>query len=392
MRGVLVLQGLSRQLEQEARSAAPRPGRTGRRDQGGAPEAPKLAAAQAAQAAEAEALDRQIAAAQAQRRQAETEAGKRLRAGWRRGRAYETLRAVLGTLEAQRRRKRPARERRPPGPNGRNARPRRRQRGGGGGAGPPGRLGTIAAGAQPKGQLVAPVTGRGSRLGRDDRRRPGLRHLLQYAARGARDLALWRAGRVRRSNFRSYGSVVDRRLRRRLPCRAGRLRTTWTSGRPDSIVRPASRWVMPIGNPDDRPSAVALCRIAARWPARKPGTLAQSQVVRRLSAVDVTTNEINTGRRAWQRGRQMSDSNGSHQVRSLLPRDSADHAPGPFPWRRRERTHGFPPAAYWRYGLLIGTAFVAGLGAGPTLDALGVSSLGRRAGAGQLAGPTCTRC
>jgi carboxyl-terminal processing protease len=34
-------------------------------------------------------------------------------------------------------------------------------------------------------------------------------------------------------------------------------------------------------------------------------------------------------------------------------------------------------ARYWRYSLLIGTAFVAGLGAGPTLDALGVSSLGR---------------
>src|SRR3954462_2919962 len=34
-------------------------------------------------------------------------------------------------------------------------------------------------------------------------------------------------------------------------------------------------------------------------------------------------------------------------------------------------------ARHWRYGLLIGTAFVAGLAAGPTLDALGVSSLGR---------------
>jgi carboxyl-terminal processing protease len=34
-------------------------------------------------------------------------------------------------------------------------------------------------------------------------------------------------------------------------------------------------------------------------------------------------------------------------------------------------------ARYWRYGLLIGTAFVAGLTAGPTLDALGVRSLGQ---------------
>jgi septal ring factor EnvC (AmiA/AmiB activator) len=160
LRGVLVLQGLSRQLEQEAKAL--------RRDQDEldaatkavAAEAPKLAAVQAAQTAEAAALDRQIATAQAQRRLAETEAdaaARRVAAEAARG---ETLRSMLGTLEAQRR----AEETRAREEASRAERQKRADdalaaRHREAALARPNGIGTMASGSQPKGQLVAPVAG-----------------------------------------------------------------------------------------------------------------------------------------------------------------------------------------------------------------------------------------
>ena len=102
LRGVLVLQGLARQLETEAKAL--------RQDQAAldaataalAAETPKLAAAIAAQAERAALVDRMIAATQARRRDAETEADAAAkRAAAEAGRA-DTLRAALIALEAER--------------------------------------------------------------------------------------------------------------------------------------------------------------------------------------------------------------------------------------------------------------------------------------------------
>jgi murein hydrolase activator len=164
LRGVLVLQGLSRQLEREAEAL--------RRDQdtldkataAEAAEAPKLAAAQTVQAAQAAALDRQIAAAQALRRQAETDADTAAQRVAAEAARADNLRSVLGTLEAQRR----AEEARAKDEAARAERQKReadaeaaRQREAA--LARPTGVGTIASNAEPKSQLVAPVAGTISR-------------------------------------------------------------------------------------------------------------------------------------------------------------------------------------------------------------------------------------
>src|SRR6185437_12480712 len=67
LRGVLVLQGIGRTLERQARALREEQAALEAADRAMAAEAPKLAAAQSAQAAQAAELDRQIAVAQARR-------------------------------------------------------------------------------------------------------------------------------------------------------------------------------------------------------------------------------------------------------------------------------------------------------------------------------------
>lgn len=164
LRGVLVLQGLSHQLEQESEAL--------RRDQDDldaatraeAAEVPKLAAAQSLQAAEAAALDQEIAAAQAQRRRAETDADIAAQRVAAEASRADSLRAALATLESQRRTEearakeeaiRAERQKREAEAEAAHAREAVL-------AHPTG-AGTIASNAEPKGQLIAPVAGSVSR-------------------------------------------------------------------------------------------------------------------------------------------------------------------------------------------------------------------------------------
>jgi septal ring factor EnvC (AmiA/AmiB activator) len=103
LRGVLVLQGLSRQLEIETEAL--------RRDQAEADaaadalrqETPRLADAEAAQKREADALDQQIATAHAEQAAAEAMANQAASQAAQAASRMDTLRAALAALAAQRR-------------------------------------------------------------------------------------------------------------------------------------------------------------------------------------------------------------------------------------------------------------------------------------------------
>jgi septal ring factor EnvC (AmiA/AmiB activator) len=104
LRGVLVLQGIGRTLERQARELRKEQAALAAADQAMAAEAPKLAAAQAAQAAQAAELDRQIAAAQVRRDAASDQAEEFARQAAKAAARAETLRGVIDQLEAERKR------------------------------------------------------------------------------------------------------------------------------------------------------------------------------------------------------------------------------------------------------------------------------------------------
>jgi murein hydrolase activator len=103
LRGVMVLKGLSRQIEVEAEAL--------RRDQADlnavsealAAEMPRLAEARAKQSREAAALDREIAAAHAEQAKAEADANQAASQAAAAASRMDTLRAVLNVLETQER-------------------------------------------------------------------------------------------------------------------------------------------------------------------------------------------------------------------------------------------------------------------------------------------------
>jgi murein hydrolase activator len=103
LRGVMVLKGLSRQIEVEAEAL--------RRDQADldaasealAAETPRLVEARAEQSREAAALDREIAAAHAERAKAEADANQAASQAAAAASRMDTLRAALNVLEAQER-------------------------------------------------------------------------------------------------------------------------------------------------------------------------------------------------------------------------------------------------------------------------------------------------
>jgi septal ring factor EnvC (AmiA/AmiB activator) len=138
LRGVLVLQGIARQLESEAEAL--------RREQASLDaatvalraEAPKLAAAEAVQSGLAAALDKQIAAAQADRRAASDEAMDAAKRAATDAARADSLRGVIAQIEADRRAAAHTRQEALARPTG---------------------AGTIPAAARPGGQLTAPVAG-----------------------------------------------------------------------------------------------------------------------------------------------------------------------------------------------------------------------------------------
>ena len=100
--GLLVLQGLARQLEVDALALRAEQAEVARLTQGMARQEQQLTSAQSAQAAEAAGLDRQIAAAQSRGREADDAVSVAARHAAEQAGQAETLRAALGQLDLSR--------------------------------------------------------------------------------------------------------------------------------------------------------------------------------------------------------------------------------------------------------------------------------------------------
>ena len=160
LRGVLVLQGLSRQMEIETEAL--------RRDQADADAAaealrqatPKLTEAEAEQKREADALDQQIAAAHAEQAAAEAQANQAASQAAAAATRMDTLRSALTALDAQRRAdEAKAREEAALAERQKNTVEAQAARGREAVAAHPTGAGTIASGTGPHGQLQPPVIG-----------------------------------------------------------------------------------------------------------------------------------------------------------------------------------------------------------------------------------------
>jgi murein hydrolase activator len=160
LRGVRILQGLSRQMEIETEAL--------RRDQAEVDtavdalrrEAPNLAAAEAAQKQEADALEQQIAAAHAEQATAEAQANEAASKAAAAAARADSLRAALTALEAQRRvDEAKAQEEATRAERGKRAVVAQAAREREAVAAHPWGPGAIASGTEPHGQLQPPVIG-----------------------------------------------------------------------------------------------------------------------------------------------------------------------------------------------------------------------------------------
>jgi murein hydrolase activator len=160
LRGVVVLQGLSRQMEIETEAL--------RRDQAEADaaaealrqEAPRLTDAEAAQKREADALDQQIASAHAEQAAAEAQAKQAASQAALAAANMDTLRSALTALDAQRRAdEAKAREDAARAERQKNATEVQAARAREAVAAHPAGAGTIPSGSGPHGQLQPPVIG-----------------------------------------------------------------------------------------------------------------------------------------------------------------------------------------------------------------------------------------
>jgi septal ring factor EnvC (AmiA/AmiB activator) len=209
LRGVLVLQGLSRQIESEAEAL--------RRDQAAVDaaadalrlEAPRLAAAAAAQRQEADALDQDIDAAHKAQAEAEAQANVAASQAAAAASRMESLRAALAAIEAQRRadeakaREEELRAERQKHMAEAQAAHQREVA-----AEHPTGAGTIASGAGPHGQLQPPVIGvvvKGWGEQADGGPATGLSY---HAPPGARVIAPCGGRVVFAESFRSYGLLL----------------------------------------------------------------------------------------------------------------------------------------------------------------------------------------
>lgn len=209
LRGAIVLRALAGRLEVEAGDLRVELALLATARAAVAAEQPRLAAARAAQAAQGQALDRQIEAAQANR-QAALDAGEEAaRHVAEQAARAENLRAVIAEIEANRRTAEArAREEAARATRARRteaaADARRRQVA----LSSPTGAGTIAASAQPAGQLVTPVTGNLTRNWGDSTDAGPANGLTWRPAPGARVLAPC-SGRVMfAAPFRSFGPLM----------------------------------------------------------------------------------------------------------------------------------------------------------------------------------------
>jgi murein hydrolase activator len=209
LRGVLVLQGLSRQLQVEAEAL--------QRDQAELDEAtdalrqemPRFAAVRAAQKREADALDQEIAAAHAREAVAEAQAHQAASQAAAVAERMDTLRSALTALEAQRRadeakarKEAAAAERQKQIAEARAARERQAV------AARPTGAGSIAAGVRPRGQLQPPVIGvmvRGWGEATDGGPATGVSY---HAPPGAHVISPCGGRVVFAQTFRSYGLLL----------------------------------------------------------------------------------------------------------------------------------------------------------------------------------------
>jgi murein hydrolase activator len=209
LRGVLVLQGLARQLQQESTAL-----RRAQADLDAATaavqtETPKLAAAEVAQQQEDAALDQQITAAQANRQAAEADAdAAAARAADQAARA-ETLRTMLVTLDDRRRAEAAnARAEAARAVRQRHVAEAEAARESEAALGRPVAGGTLAAAAAPKGQLTAPVAGTVFRSWGDPTEAGPATGISYHAAPAARVVSPCAGRVVFAAPFRSYGLLM----------------------------------------------------------------------------------------------------------------------------------------------------------------------------------------
>lgn len=209
VRGLLVLQGLSRQIEADAAALRQDQAAAAETERALRAEAPRLAAAEAAQQAQAAALDRQMAQAAAGRQAAMDEAAAAQREAADAAARAATLRAAIATLEAEHR----AAEQRAQAALARAERQHhvaaaetaRRQQAE---LAKPAETASLPAGAAPQGQLALPVAGtvlRGWGAPGDAGPATGITYQAPPAAR----VVAMCGGRVEfAAPFRSYGLLL----------------------------------------------------------------------------------------------------------------------------------------------------------------------------------------
>jgi septal ring factor EnvC (AmiA/AmiB activator) len=160
LRGVLVLQGLARQMEIEAESLRSDQTEIETATEALQHETVRLKAAEAAQKSQADALDQQLAAAQVQQANAEGQANQAASQAAAAAAHAESLRSALTALEGQRRAdEAKAREDAARAERQKHLAEAQMARGREALAARPTGSGTIASGAVPRGQLQPPVIG-----------------------------------------------------------------------------------------------------------------------------------------------------------------------------------------------------------------------------------------
>lgn len=209
LRGVLVLQGLAREVEQQAVGL--------RRDQAALVDAtqavmselPKLDAARVAQAAAAQTLDAQLRTSEATRQQAQSEAEADAKRAADLAAKAVTLRAMLVTLEAQRKaEERRARQEAANAERHKRAAEAKAARRRAAALAHPTGPGTLAAASRPHGQLFVPVAGKVVRTWGDPTVAGPATGISYHAAPDARVVSPC-SGRVDFAHpFRSYGLLL----------------------------------------------------------------------------------------------------------------------------------------------------------------------------------------
>jgi septal ring factor EnvC (AmiA/AmiB activator) len=209
LRGVLILQGLSRQMEIEAEAL--------RHDQAAVDAAsaalrqtaPKLAEAEAEQKRQADTLDQQIATAHAEQAAAETQANQAASLAAQAAARTDSLRSALTALEAQRRAdEAKARDEAARADRQKNTAEAQAAHGREAVAAHPTGAGTIAIGAGPHGQLQPPVVGVVVKAWGDQTDAGPATGVSYHAPPGAHVISPCGGRVVFAQSFRSYGLLL----------------------------------------------------------------------------------------------------------------------------------------------------------------------------------------